>query len=54
MGWLCGARQMQKNVTLRFRQVNNFALVRISTKSMYGFETSGCRVTVAELIAQRS
>jgi hypothetical protein len=54
MGWLCGARQMQKNVSLRSRQVKNFASIGIRPKSVYGFGTTGYRVTVAELTAQRS
>jgi hypothetical protein len=36
MGWLCGARWMQKNVSLRSRHVKNFASAGISPKSMYG------------------
>jgi hypothetical protein len=45
---------MQKNSSLRSRQVTNFASARIRPKSMYGFGTTGCKVTVAELTAQRS
>jgi hypothetical protein len=52
IGWLCGARQMQKNESLRSRQVKNFAGTR--PKSMYGFGTIGCKVTVAEFTAQKS
>jgi hypothetical protein len=52
IGWLCGARQMQKNVSLRTRQVKNFASA--GPKSVYGFGTVGCKVTVAEFSAQRS
>jgi hypothetical protein len=49
MGWLCGARQMQKNVSLRSRKVKNFASAGRRPKSVYG--TIGYRVTVAELTA---
>jgi hypothetical protein len=45
---------MQKNASLRSRQVKNFASAGIRPKSMYGFGTTGCEVTVAELVAQRS
>jgi hypothetical protein len=34
IGWLCGARQMQKNASLRPRQVKNFASVGTRPKSM--------------------
>jgi hypothetical protein len=40
---------MQKNVSLRSRQVENFASAGIRPKSMYGFGTTGCKVTVSEL-----
>jgi hypothetical protein len=45
---------MQKNVSLLSRQVKNLASAGIRPKSMYGFGTIGCKVTVAELTAQRS
>jgi hypothetical protein len=54
MGWLCGARRMQKNASLRSRQVKNFASAGIRSKSVYGFVTIGYKMTVAELTAQRS
>jgi hypothetical protein len=54
MGWLFRAKRMQKNVSLRSRLVKNFASVGIRPKSIYGFGTTGCKVTVAELTAQRS
>jgi hypothetical protein len=50
IGWLCGARQMQKNVSLRSRQVKNFASAGTRPKSGYGFGTTGGKVTVAEFI----
>jgi hypothetical protein len=50
--WLYG--QMQKNASLRSKQIKNFALAGIRPKSVYRFGTTGCRVIVAELIAQRS
>jgi hypothetical protein len=53
MGWICGARKMQKNASLKSRKVKNFALARIRPKSMYGFETTRCKVTVSELTAWR-
>jgi hypothetical protein len=53
MGWLCGARQMQKNASLRSRQVKNFASSGIRPKSVYRFGTTKCKVTNAELTAQR-
>jgi hypothetical protein len=53
MGWLCGARQMQKNASLRSRQVRHFASAWISLKRMYRSGTTRHKVTVAELIAQR-
>jgi hypothetical protein len=53
MCWLCGARQMQKNASLRSRQVKNFASAGIRTKSVYRFGTTRCKVIVAELTAQR-
>jgi hypothetical protein len=34
MGWLCGAKQMQKNVSLRSKQVKNFAAAGIRPKSL--------------------
>jgi hypothetical protein len=34
MGWLCGNRQMQKNMSLKSRQVKNFASVGIRPKSI--------------------
>jgi hypothetical protein len=40
---------MQKNASLKSGQVKNFALAEIRPKSMYRFETAGCKVTVAEL-----
>jgi hypothetical protein len=45
---------MQKNAFLRFRLVKNFASAGIKPKSMYGFGTTGCKVTFAELMAWRS
>jgi hypothetical protein len=54
IGWPCGAKQMQKNVSLRSRQVKNFAYTETSPKSVYGFGTTGCKMTVAEFTAQRS
>jgi hypothetical protein len=46
MGLLCGARWMQKNVSLRSRQIKNFASA--------GTRIWDYGVTVAEFIAQRS
>jgi hypothetical protein len=43
MGWFCGARQMQKNVSLRSRQEKNFALAEIRPKSIYGFGPQGVK-----------
>jgi hypothetical protein len=43
MGWFCGARQMQKNVSLRSRQEKNFALAEIRPKSIYGFGPQGIK-----------
>jgi hypothetical protein len=40
IGRLCGARQMQKNASLRPRQVKNFASAKTRPKSMYGFGTT--------------
>jgi hypothetical protein len=54
MGWLCGARQMQKNASLRSRLVKNFATAGIRPKILYEFGTTGYKITVAELTAQRS
>jgi hypothetical protein len=34
IGWLCGARWMQKNVSLRSREVQNFASVGARPKSI--------------------
>jgi hypothetical protein len=45
---------MQKNASLRLRRVKNFASAGIKPKSVYRFVTTGCKVTVAELIARRS
>jgi hypothetical protein len=45
---------MQKNVSLRSRQVKNFASVGTRPKSMYGFGTMGIKVTVAEFTTWRS
>jgi hypothetical protein len=47
-------RKMQKNVSLRSRQVKNFASVGTRPKSMYGFGTMGIKVTVAEFTTWRS
>jgi hypothetical protein len=44
---------MQKNVSLRSRQVKNFASIGTRPKSMYGFGIMGCKVTVADFIARR-
>jgi hypothetical protein len=41
-------------VCLKSRQVKNFASPGTRPKSMYRFETTGCKVTVAELTAWRS
>jgi hypothetical protein len=54
MGWLCGARRMQKNVSFNSRQVKNFASAGTRPKSAYGFGTMGCKVTVAEFTVRRS
>jgi hypothetical protein len=54
MGWLCGARQMQNNVSFRSRQVKNFVSAATRPKSEYGFGTIKCKVTVAEFTAWRS
>jgi hypothetical protein len=54
MGWLCGARWMQKDASLRSRQVKNSAFIGTRPKSVCGFGTMGYRVTVAEFTAQRS
>jgi hypothetical protein len=54
MCWFCGARQMQKNVSLWGRQVKNLASAGIRPKRMFRFGTKGCKVTVAEITAQRS
>jgi hypothetical protein len=54
MGWLDGARQMQKNASFRSRQVKNFASAGTRPKSMYGFGTMGCKVTVTEFTAWKS
>jgi hypothetical protein len=53
MGWLCGTKQMQKNAPLRSQQVKNFTSAGIRSKIMYRFRTTGYKVTVAELTAQR-
>jgi hypothetical protein len=45
---------MQKNASLRSRQVKNFASAGTKPKSMYGFGTVGGKVTVAEFTDQRS
>jgi hypothetical protein len=44
---------MQKNASLKPRRVKNFASAGIRPKSMYGFGTTGYKMTVAELTAQR-
>jgi hypothetical protein len=54
IGWFCGARQMQKSASLRSRQVKSFSSVGTRPKSLYGFGTMECKVTVAEFTAQRS
>jgi hypothetical protein len=54
IGWLCGARRMQKNASLRSRQVKNFASAGTRPKRVYGFGIMGCKVTVAEFTAWRS
>jgi hypothetical protein len=54
IGWLCGTRRMQKNASLRSRQVKIFALAGTRPKSVYGFGTTGCNVTVTEFTACRS
>jgi hypothetical protein len=54
IGWLCGARQIKRNVSLRSRQVKNFASAGTRPKSMYGFGTMGCKVIVAEFTSWRS
>jgi hypothetical protein len=54
IGWLCGDRQMQKNASLRSRQVKNFASAETRPKSVYGFGTTLSKVTVAEFTTQRS
>jgi hypothetical protein len=46
MGWLCGARQMQKNASSWSRQVKNFASAGIRPKRVYGFGTTECKVVV--------
>jgi hypothetical protein len=48
MGWFCGVKLMQKNALLRSRQVKNFDLAGIRPKSVYGFGTTGCKMTVTE------
>jgi hypothetical protein len=53
IGWQCGARQIQ-NAFLRSRQVKSFASAGTRPKSVYGFGTTGCKVTVAEFTGQRS
>jgi hypothetical protein len=54
MGWLCGARRMKKNVSLRAKQVKNFASLGIRPQNVYRFGTTGCKVTDAELNLWRS
>jgi hypothetical protein len=54
IGWPCVARQMQKNASLRTRQVKNFASAGTRPKRVYGFGIMGCKVTVAEFTPQRS
>jgi hypothetical protein len=44
---------MQKNVSLRSRQVNNFASAGIRPKSVYQFGTTGYKVIVAEFTSWR-
>jgi hypothetical protein len=53
MGWLCVAIWMQKNASLRSRQVKNFASGRIRLKSVYKFGTTGYKITLAELTTWR-
>jgi hypothetical protein len=53
MGWLCGARWIQKNVSLKSRQVKKLASAGIRPKIVYRFGTTDCKVTVVELIAWR-
>jgi hypothetical protein len=48
--WLCGARQIQKNASLRSRQVKNFVSAGTKPKSVQGFATMGCKVTVLNLL----
>jgi hypothetical protein len=50
IGWLCGPRWMQKNASLRSRQVKNFTSAGTKPKSMYEFGTMGCKMTIAELL----
>jgi hypothetical protein len=54
MGWLCGGRWMQKNASLRSKQVKNFASAKIRFKSLCRFGTAEYKVTVAELTAWKS
>jgi hypothetical protein len=53
IGWLCGARQMQKNASLRSRQVKNFVSAGTRLESLvYGSGTIKYRVMVAEFTAR--
>jgi hypothetical protein len=54
IGWLCGTRQMQKNVSLRSEQVKTFASAKTKSKSVHGLETMRCKVAVAEFTAWMS
>jgi hypothetical protein len=45
---------MQKNASLKYRQFKIYASAGTRTKSMHGFGSTGCKVTVAEFTAQRS
>jgi hypothetical protein len=54
IGWLCGARWMQKNVSLRSRQVKNFASAGTKLKAYIYIWDYGVQVTVAEITARRT
>jgi hypothetical protein len=51
MDLLCGAKQIQKNVSLRSRHIKNFASTGIKPQNVYRSGTTWCKVTVAELTA---
>jgi hypothetical protein len=47
MSWLIGANLMQKNASFKSKHEKQVASAGIRASKVYGFGTTGCRVTAA-------